>query len=67
MIKFICLLANLECSRYKPIYPKANPGLQTNQFNEMTKARILSSNQSHNDKPIYELGQFNLLISSFPT
>lgn len=66
MIKFICLLANLECSTYKPIYPKTSLGLQTNQFSKMTRTRILSSNQSHNDKSIYDLEQFYLLTSNFP-
>lgn len=65
MIKLIWLVANLEGNRYKPIYPKTNLGLQINQFNKMTRTRILSSNQSCNDKPIYELGQFDLLTSTF--
>lgn len=59
MIEFVCVLANLDTTRYKPIYPETNLGLEINQFSKVTRTRIFSSNQSHNNKPIYELEQFD--------
>lgn len=55
----ICLLANLDLIRYKPIYPQTSLGLEINQFSRVTRTRLFSSNQSCNNKPIYELEQFN--------
>lgn len=59
MIEFVCLLANLDMTRYKPIYPETNLGLEINQLSKVRRTIIFSSNQSHNNKPIYELEQFD--------
>lgn len=59
MIEFVCLLASLDTTRYKPIYPETNLGLEINQFSNVTRTRIFSSNQSHNNKLIYELEQLD--------
>ena len=53
----ICLLANVDLIRYKPIYPQTSLQLEINQFSRVT--RIFSSNQSCNNKSIYELEQFD--------
>lgn len=52
---FVYLLANLDVTKCKPIYPETNLGLEINQFSKVIRTIIFSSNQSHNNKPIYEL------------
>lgn len=51
-------------TRYKAIYPEINLELEINQFSKVTRTRIFSSNQSQNNKPIYELEQ---LDPAFPS
>lgn len=56
---FVYLLANLDMTKCKPIYPETNLGLEINQFSKVVRIIIFSSYQSHNNKPTYELEKFD--------